>query len=552
MAYEGGYIITRQPLILGHGHTTDLPNPVSALDLDAINTIQETAWEVNSGVLRVAEDIWNDPNRDWPGKGGKVHSRVIPAPMPRMPKDAWEALTTEGRKAALKARREANSKRASSESRLDSAADRLVIAQAVEGRPIWFPHVRDFRGRIYPAATSGPHPQGDDLAKALIRFHEGKVLGPDGLFWLCVRLANNFGKDKIPLEDRVQWALDHADMVAEVDAGASLWWTEADEPWQALATCLELAQALTYDDPETFVSHLPIPLDGSCNGLQHLSAMGLDPVGARATNLCGTDRQDIYEEVATRVRQAVSKDALNGCEKAAYWEEKVNRAVCKRACMTTAYGVTDGGIKRQLVDDGHAPSGAENRMFSDYLGDRLSDALGQTISAGKEIMAWLQVVARNLADAGLPFDWTTPTGSRCRQAYWKQARTEVRTIAGRVTLQQDVVGSTLPPRKQALGASPNVIHSFDAAHLALTVIAGRDEGIDSWAMIHDSFGTHAADTTRLSRVLREQFVEMYRRDWLAEIAAEIAQKHAHVRIPDPPKRGSFNIEEVLEAPFFFS
>jgi DNA-directed RNA polymerase len=39
------------------------------------------------------------------------------------------------------------------------------------------------------------------------------------------------------------------------------------------------------DNPEEFVSHLPVPLDGSCNGLQHLAAMGRDVVGAQATNI---------------------------------------------------------------------------------------------------------------------------------------------------------------------------------------------------------------------------------------------------------------------------
>ena len=36
------------------------------------------------------------------------------------------------------------------------------------------------------------------------------------------------------------------------------WWQEADEPWQVLACCIELSNALRSDDPNEFVSHIPI------------------------------------------------------------------------------------------------------------------------------------------------------------------------------------------------------------------------------------------------------------------------------------------------------
>ena len=50
------------------------------------------------------------------------------------------------------------------------------------------------------------------------------------------------------------------------------------------------------------ISHLPISMDGSCNGYQHLSAMGLDPIGGRATNLMPfDDPEDIYQRVCDRV-----------------------------------------------------------------------------------------------------------------------------------------------------------------------------------------------------------------------------------------------------------
>ena len=36
------------------------------------------------------------------------------------------------------------------------------------------------------------------------------------------------------------------------------WWLQADEPWQALATCMEISDAIQSGAPETFMSNLPV------------------------------------------------------------------------------------------------------------------------------------------------------------------------------------------------------------------------------------------------------------------------------------------------------
>ena len=38
----------------------------------------------------------------------------------------------------------------------------------------------------------------------------------------------------------------------------SSWWVDSDEPWQTLAACMEIRNALNSPCPEEFVSHLPI------------------------------------------------------------------------------------------------------------------------------------------------------------------------------------------------------------------------------------------------------------------------------------------------------
>ena len=49
-----------------------------------------------------------------------------------------------------------------------------------------------------------------------------------------------------------------------------------DDPFQLLAACLDLAEAMKLPDPREYISHLAVHQDGSCNGLQHYAALGRD------------------------------------------------------------------------------------------------------------------------------------------------------------------------------------------------------------------------------------------------------------------------------------
>lgn len=552
---SGGYISTGTPMVRAgiKSHTNALDRPISPAHIAALNAAQATPWEINGYVLDVAREAWTDSH---PVGGVKA---MIPQTAPVRKSDGdWAMMPDEERRDHRAAQASAHAHNASARGKEGALLECLTTAETVRGRPIWFPHSLDFRGRIYPVATTGLSPQGADLAKGLLRFHEGKPLGPDGMFWLCVRAANCFGQDKRSLVDRVAWTLEHREdiITAAADPFGFPWWSDAPEPWGFLATCHEVNMAWDCADPEEFVSHLPIPMDGSCSGIQHLSAMGLDPVGARATNLRGgLPRQDIYQEVADKVAALIALD-LSGADAIAaeFWTGRVKRATVKRAVMTTPYGVTARGISQQLISDRFVDDAApgERGALAGYLRDKLVGALGQTIVAAREIMAWLQEVATRLADAQIAFQWTTPVGSQIRQAYYAEPLRAVRTLSGQVYIATEDTGGSLARSKAASASAPNVIHSFDAAHCVLTVLRGTEEGISAWALVHDSFGTHASETTRLNATLRAEFVAMYRSDWLGAIRDEISSYAPHVQIPPLPAMGTFDLDEVNGSEFFFS
>jgi DNA-directed RNA polymerase len=101
-------------------------------------------------------------------------------------------------------------------------------------------------------------------------------LGPNGLRWLKIHLANTFGQDKITFDERVQFVDEHIDKItASVDdpfgsdPEANGWWQKGDKPWLCLAIASEVVAAMRSPNPEAFMSHMPVHQDGSCNGTFH-------------------------------------------------------------------------------------------------------------------------------------------------------------------------------------------------------------------------------------------------------------------------------------------
>lgn len=131
--------------------------------------------------------------------------------------------------------------------------------------------------------------------------------------WLKIHLSNLFGVDKVSFDDRVAFTDAHLAEIhdsAENPLTGSQWWMSADYPFLALGVCFDLSRALKSPDPQTYLSHVPIHQDGSCNGLQHYAALARDAKGGKQVNLVPSDKpQDVYTGVADRVIQHMEKDA---------------------------------------------------------------------------------------------------------------------------------------------------------------------------------------------------------------------------------------------------
>jgi DNA-directed RNA polymerase len=534
---------------------------VSEADLslvyDAVNHIQETPWRINRRVLDVMRAAWDG--------GGNLGGLPPRDDYPLPPKPADIETNEEAKRAWKRSATDVHDANAKLfQDRLEVHQRLWVAEKFADDSAIWFPHALDFRGRAYPIPATGLHPQAEDGGKALLEFAHGLPLGKAGAHWLAVHIANLFGVDKVSFADRVQWTYDHAAQIIDsavdpLDGGR--FWATADSPWMALAAIFDFAGYL--QQGESYVSHLPVPLDGSNSGLQHFSALLRDPDGAAAVNLVPAPApNDVYAEVAARASRVVAESSD---PRAHVWLEKVTRKIAKRPTMTYVYSATRYGVQdmilqtlKELDAEGEPYlGGTDNYEAANYLSYIMFDAIADVVSAATRAMDWLRSVSRVASNAGVPLTWTAPDGFVIHQAYRLPAgqRVEVHWRGAKLSLTLMGDSADLSTRSQANGIAPNYIHSLDAAHLRALARAAKREGVDYLAVVHDSFATHAARTDDLARLLRETFVEQYKPDLLARFRDEIAAKLPPVwadALPSPPTAGDLDLEDVRYAPYLFA
>lgn len=572
--WNGGYLdrtALRLKIVNGKGGTCrayleELKNQPMPLVYRALNAVQATPWRINTRVFNTLRQAWDG---DLPLVGLPPRDLL---PLPVAPWGEGLAPTEEARKAygaALGATYERNE---------NAIADRRIVQSklwiaekfAAFDR-FYFPHVLDWRGRLYPVPTH-VNPQGDDTGRALLEFADAVALGEDGAFWLAVHGANTYGIDKVPYQERADWVDAHtAEIVAcAADPLSNRFWQDAGDPWLFLAFAFEYAALVKWveggEDQQRFLSRLPVSWDGSCNGLQNFSAMLRDPVGGKATNLLPTDSPaDIYAEVAKVASARIEADAAAGEVNAVYWLGKVDRKVAKRPTMTMPYGSGKYGFRdqtRAMLKDYKRQHGVnlvhgDEFLCSAYLGNVLYDSLGSVVVAARSAMDWLKAVSQVASQESLPIWWTTPSGFLARQEYKELLGKRIQlTLNGReVTFILEVEGDRLDKRKQAQGISPNFVHSLDAAHLHRTVAMAVDNGMTSFAMVHDSYGTHAAHAAKLHAVLRESFIEQYSahtlQEFRDEIAAQLSEK-LRAKLPPVPPMGTLELDQVRFSDYFFA
>jgi DNA-directed RNA polymerase len=572
----GGYwtpVLGHRPIGLVKATGKSRKGAVSETAIEAVNALQATPWEIDKRVLDVLKEV-QDRGLDDLG----VLPRMREHSIPDKPLDI--ATNEEARKAwRASAAMAHGANSVLRPGRLQLAVTLTVAEEFAQYDRFYFPHCLDFRGRAYTLPV-GLNPQGPDYAKSILRFADGKPLGEEGARWLAIHGANCFGVDKVSFDDRINWIGENERKIRMVAADplSFLWWTEADAPWQFLAWCYEWRDYLEAEatgQGAQFVSHLPIMVDGTCNGLQHYSALLRDEVGGAATNLVPSAKpQDIYGAVAERAMARLHKDAesLFPSDAAARWshtwlEFGVDRKITKRPVMVLPYGGQFTSCReyvQEAVEERGYPEGlaAEHRRAAiHYLAEIVSVSIGDVVVAARAGMNWLRAASQVAADAGLTeVSWVTPVGFEVRQSYPHQNSRIIETAyhgkVMKLTLQEPHARK-IDRRKQTNSLPPNFIHSMDAAAMQLTIVSTLSHGVSAFAMIHDSYGTHAADMPILAICLRCAFIAIYSPpsdplvDFRDRLLARLPENH-RAKLPPLPPKGSLDLGLVAQSEFFFA
>jgi DNA-directed RNA polymerase len=565
---RGGYHLkTLKPLKLvkvygprGKNYIEELANRTGSMSLvyRAINAVQDTPWRVNTKILAVMQQAWKARLSvgDMPSTG------EIPLP----PKPVDIATNDEARLAWSRKASRVWTERARQSSRVIQMDRLLWLAEKfAPEEAIYFPMQLDFRERMY-AVPSFLNPQGNDPAKSLLMFARGRRLGSGGLRWLKIHLANCWGEDKVGFEDRVKWTEQHEHEIRSYVAAPfeHRGWMDADKPWQFLAACMEYVDA---NGDENYFAHIPPSVDGTCNGLQHLSAMLRDHNGAEAVNLTPSELpQDIYQRVADKVRARLEEEAAEGVQFAKDWLAwGFNRKATKRAVMIVPYSGTLFSAKDYTIDhiqernEKGDPCPWEDQFApAMYFAKHVWAAISETVVSAKQAMQWLRAVAKVVTKSGSSLDWVTPVGFPVKQDYreWESYRIKTRLGNSIAYMPRFCVETQkFDQLAQEQGISPNFVHSLDAACLTLTVCRALDEGIRDFAMVHDSYGVPAGDMDLLYVGLRDCFVDIYQNDVLADFyrtATSSLKDEELAKIPPQPPRGGFQLEAVKESKYFFA
>ena len=514
----------------------------------AINKLQKTPWKINSKVLEVQRTIYEKNLSIGMPSSERVQIPEFPEHLKDIPKENYTDLQLEEvtmwKELAKSAYGRENQRKGQVLSYLRSSKLALELS---EWDQFYFAYNCDFRGRIY-CATSGLSPQGADTAKGLLCFAKDVVLGEEGIKWLAIQGANTYGEDKCSYEDRVKWIQYNEEFIQRTvqdPVGYRDFWGSADKPYQFLAFCFEWATC-SYGRDASATSKIPVGLDGSCNGLQHFSAMLRDEIGATATNLSSSSiPADIYGEVA---RVTTEKLRQIPDPRASIWlRVGIDRKCTKRPVMTLPYGATQQSCRQYIMEyvlENWVKFDLEDKLQFDmakFLTPILWEAIGEVVIAARGAMSWLQ--------KSIPKDfiyWLTPLGFPVYQYYQKSNSVEIRTqLNGGCRLWiQDFENATPNRVGQRNGIAPNFVHSIDSTHMVMTINEMDNECL---AMIHDDFGTHAGHTQKLFDNIRVAFLDLYTThdpltDWANQLGVDISKM---------PPAGTYDINEIMAADYFF-
>ena len=418
--------------------------------------------------------------------------------------------------------------------------------------------------------------QGSDLARSLLSFSKSKLVTPSGLRWMKIHCASSYNEsflkgdipswctsdykthldaeglddisvDKMTLRDRELWVDNNYAKAYLTAMKGHLY--NCEKPVAFLASCIEL---LKYKESDGhYYSNLPIPVDGSNNGWQHLGAISKDEQTAGLVGLIPVGIQNDFYVQTAKMLISITKDETRRSILESMPMKKIRKGVSKRGSMTRAYSAGAQKISENMFQDcikyDYCVEYGITEEVCKGLARDLVKAIKLVCPGPLRTMKFLQQLATDRLDQGYGYlTWTSPSGFpviyTCNHQRSERQRGTISGL-GQINHVAKVDTSVADRRGFMCGISPNFIHSQDAAHLSLVI----QQFDGDFGAVHDSFSTHASDVEELLTITKSVFISMYNEDnYFNNIQTRIEATAIQ------PELGSLNIEDVEKSDYFFA
>lgn len=489
-------------------------------------------------------------------------------------------------------------------SKLDFQENILGVAEVFSNTREFFIPVRiDFRGRLY-CISEYLNYQSSELAKSLLIFSrpekpykgDRKAIG-----YLKAFGANCYGNklDKKSWKDRIKWVDDNVNKIINFRGGELI--NKAENKLLFIAFCFEYNRFLESlnNENDFFETYLPIQLDATCNGYQHLSLLSLDYNLAKELNLtksCWDDEpKDFYNFIGVKLisyfKDKLGSVTLSDEERETYSRlinlnmvKNIIRKLLKKAIMTIPYNVYFSSMTNyieenfEFIDENDInikkgdrwcclkedPSIKIKEKDISTLAKGIKIVLGDDRFKLNKLLAYLNGIAKICAELNLYIPWTLPSGVVVRQSYLKlkEARLKVfcytkKTFSIKVP-DQNKYSKTI----QVRAFMPNLIHSLDAASLALLVdyyFSDKSSNVKNIYTIHDCFAVTSNNIDNLLGFLKLVYYKIYsENNYLRQLDKEILhniiihygedcfdKNTMEIKVENKPKMKYPSIEGVL-------
>ena len=549
--------------------------------MNILDTIQQTPWSINTRVYDVMEHIIEhnivDPESPKSNPylfGGIPYMEYLSADN-MIDKESFGRMK-DGKFVELEDYKRWYSARDEQDSIIQRIiSKRLIYVLAMDIAKkykkydkFYFTYQFDYRYRLYPLQQH-LNPQATGNIKSLLQFKRGCVLNDEGLYWLKIHGANCYGYDKLSYEERIQKVEEmHEEIlfVAEQPLDALELWSKTDSPFEYLAFCFSYSDYVA--NPNSII-YTPVALDATCSGIQVYSGLMRDETGAKAVNVKGKNREDIYQDVADVGNQLLADgeyvQQINFTDKAGEMRSlttekearglqgKITRTLTKRNVMTTPYSVTKRGMYEQvkeLLDDdelnGNVWWKGDKWVVAKLIADVNERAIGKVVKGAIVGQQYIKDITANIASENKYLRWLSPVFKLPMiQRIPKEKVSRIRTPFGKLLFYTPT--KDINKAKMLSSIAPNFIHQLDAVLMYLTVQKCMEYGVRSYWLIHDSYGVLPNDVPDLAYNVREAYIELFSinilEEWTEQLGVEF---DADIMI------NTLDLDEVRESEYIFS